>query len=325
MKTELIRIFDAIAEAGTIMLFRHVRVDGDCIGSTKGLKELILSTWPEKKVYIIDNERSDRLAFLGEDDAPVSDDVYASSLGIVIDVGNKERISNQKYKLCPTLIKIDHHIERDPYGDISWVEDYRSSACEMIAAFYEAFKGRLTLTPRAAECIFSGMVTDSGRFMNEGVSGDTMRLAGLMMDSGFDVERLYANLYLRDFEELKFKAAVYENMRMTPSGVVWIHVDRAMQEKFSLSFEAACSVVSSLSDIRGCLCWIAFIDAKDSEIRVRMRSRFAPINHIAENWRGGGHACASGATVYNTDEMKALIDEADAYIRSYKETHDGWI
>lgn len=318
-------IFDRIEAASSILLFRHIRIDGDCVGATKGLQEIIRRTWPEKTVLLIDDEHSDYLSFLGADDEPVPDDVYRQSLGVVIDVGNHERISNQKYVLCKELIKIDHHIERDPYGDLNWVEDWRSSACEMIAAFYDAFRNRLTLSVRAAECLYTGMVTDSGRFMYEGVSGDTMRLAGLMLDAGVNTETLYSHLYLRTFDELKFKAAIYENMQLTPNGVAWIHVSKEMQNRFGLTFETACTAISSLSDIRGVLCWLAFIDVDGGEIRVRLRSRFAAINPIAEKYHGGGHACASGATVYSPQEMDALIQDADEHIRRYKETHDGWM
>ena len=318
-------IFDRIQAAPSIMLFRHIRVDGDCVGATKGLQELIRQTWPDKRVLITDDEHSDYLAFLGPDDAPVPDEIYRESLGIVIDVGNHERISNQKYALCKEIIKIDHHIERDPYGDLNWVEDWRSSACEMIAAFYDAFRDRLTLSVRAAECLYTGMVTDSGRFMYEGVNGETMRLAGLMLDAGVNTETLYSHLYLRTFDELKFKAAIYENMQLTPNGVAWIHVSKEMQHRFGLTFETACTAISSLSDIRGVLCWLAFIDVDGGEIRVRLRSRFAAINTIAEKYHGGGHACASGATVYSSEEMNALIADADEHIRQYKETNEGWM
>ena len=318
-------IFDRIENADSIMLFRHIRVDGDCMGATKGLKEIIRQTWPDKQVFLIDNECSEYLAFLGEDDKEVTDEVYGRSLGIVIDVGNHERISNQKYQLCREVIKIDHHIERDPYGDLNWVEEDRSSACEMIAAFYEHFHERLKISKRAAECIYTGMVTDSGRFMYEGVTGDTMRLAGLMLDQGIDTETLYSHLYLRSFDELKFKAQIYENMQLTPGGVAWIYVTKDIQHKYGLTFETACASISSLSDIKGVLCWLAFIDTEDGEIRVRLRSRFAAINMIAEKYHGGGHACASGATVYSLEEMYALIQDADQHIQKYKETHEGWL
>ncbi len=325
MNATLTQIFDAIEKSSSIMLFRHRRIDGDCVGATKGLKGIIEATWPEKKVYIIDNERSEYLSFMGPDDEEVDDEVNKSSLGIVIDVGNAERISNQKYFLCSPIIKIDHHIEHEPYGDISWVEDYRSSACEMIAYFYSEFQDKLKISSQAATHIYTGMLTDSGRFQYEGVTGDTLRLAGLMLDQKIDMETLNAQLYMRDFDQLKFKAFIYENMCQTPGGVAYIHVTKEIQQHFGLNFESASSAISSLSDIKGILCWLAFIDAEGGEIRVRLRSRFAHINGIAEKYHGGGHACASGATVYSQDEMKQLIDDADKHISEYKKTHTGWL
>jgi phosphoesterase RecJ-like protein len=100
-----------------------------------------------------------------------------------------------------------------------------------------------------------------------------------------------------------------------------------MQERFNLSQENASASVSYLEGIKGALCWIAFIENNDAtqSIRVRLRSRFVHINTIAEKYRGGGHACASGATIYNMDELRALIADADALVKEYKETHEGWL
>ncbi len=321
------RILARIKANDRILIFRHRRVDGDCMGATKGLKEILRASFPEKDVRIIDDEHSEYLAFLGPDDEPVADDFYVSALGIAVDVADTDRISNQKFALCRELIKIDHHIDRNPYGDISWVEEDRSSACEMIADFYATFRDELTLTKWAATCIYTGMVTDSGRFMYEGVCGESMRLAGLLLDAGVNTEWLYANLYLKSFESLKFTAYIYEHMSVTENGVAYLLVDKAMQEKFGLNMESASTAISSLSGIRGCLCWIAFIETGDADdaIRVRLRSRFASINHIAEKYHGGGHACASGATVYSREEMNALLRDADAHIKHYKENNDGWL
>lgn len=320
-------ILDRIQEYQTIMIFRHIRLDGDCVGASKGLKAMLQATYPEKSIYIVDDQISDFLAFMGADDADVADAVYQNALGIVLDTGNEERISNQKYRLCRELIKIDHHINRTPYGDLVWVEEERSSACEMIAAFYAAFQTELTLTCRAATYIFTGMVTDSGRFRYKGVTGDTMRLAGMLLDLGIDTELLFAHLYLKDFDSLKFKSFVYDQMRLTPGGVASIYISRDAQMQFGLTFEEACSAISALEAIRGCLCWIAFIESGDGEgsIRVRLRSRFMTINAIAERYRGGGHANASGATVYSAEEAEALLLDADHAVREYKDTHEGWL
>ena len=319
------QILDKIKAYDSIMLFRHIRLDGDCVGSTIGLKALIKATWPEKQVLLIDDQQSDFLAFMNETDAEVPDEVYASSLGIVIDTATPQRISNPKYALCKELIKIDHHIERDPYADICWVEEERSSACEMIAVFYDTFKSELVMTQQAATSIYAGMVTDSGRFQYVEVTGDTLRYAGLMLDHGVDTTRLFAHLYLRDFESLKFKAYIYENMQRTENGVAYLYISREMMDRFQLTFETASASISYLDSIKGCLCWLAFIEAPDNAIRVRLRSRFVTINEVAENYRGGGHAFASGATVYGKDEVDALIREADERVRVYKENHDDWM
>jgi phosphoesterase RecJ-like protein len=58
---------------------------------------------------------------------------------------------------------------------------------------------------------------------------------------------------------------------------------------------------------------------------VRLRSRFVTVNQIAERYHGGGHACASGATVYSKKEVKALVNEADATLAKYKSENEGWL
>lgn len=321
------QILQKIQQYNTIMLFRHVRSDGDCVGATKGFKRILQLTFPEKAIYLIDAEISEYLSFLGPDDDEVADEVYAEALGIVIDTASESRISNKKYALCKELIKIDHHIPLESYGNIMWVEEERSSACEMIADFYATFRDVLKIDSEAATYIYTGMVTDSGRFKYEGVTGETMRNAAILLDVGIDTETLYANLYLDEYDYLKFKAHIYQAMQITENGVAYIYIDQAMRDNFGLSLEQASSCVNSLDSIRGAICWMAFIENNDSEgsIRVRLRSRFVQINPIAEKYHGGGHACACGATVYSKDEMEALLRDADAFVKEYKQTHEGWL
>lgn len=318
-------ILAKIKEYDRIMLFRHIRMDGDCVGATKGFQEILRLTFPEKEIYLIDSQQSDYLAFLGSDDPEVPEEMYENALGIVLDTGNTDRISNKKYTLCKELVKIDHHIPISPYGDPAWVEEERSSTCEMIAAFYHTFRNELKINRKAATYLYTGMVTDSGRFRFRSVTGDTLRLAGMLLDQGVDTDRLYANLYMEEYDFLKFKSHVYEKMEMTENGVAYIYIDRGMQERFALTLESASAAVGFLDSIKGCLSWIAFIENGDGSIRVRLRSRFVPINSVAEHFRGGGHDCAAGATVYSMDEVYALLQETDALIKEYKETHEDWI
>ena len=321
------QIFQKMKEYDRIMLFRHVRNDGDCVGATKGLKRILQLTWPEKEIYLIDADTAKYLEFMGPEDEPVADELYADALGIIIDTASESRISNKKYSLCKELIKIDHHIPLESFGDLMWVEEERSSACEMIVDFYATFRDELKIDSEAATYLYTGMVTDSGRFKYDGVSGDTLRNAAILLDVGVDTQTLFARLYLEAFEYLKFKAQIYERMQITENGVAYIYIDRAMQEEFGLSLEQASACVGTLDSIRGCISWMVFIETGDENgsIRVRLRSRFVHINSVAEKYHGGGHACASGATVYSREEVQALLADADAVVKEYKENNEGWL
>ena len=318
-------VLEKIKAYDKIIIFRHFRPDGDAIGSTKGMQRILQLSFPEKKVYLQNSDFSEYIAFLGAEDAPLDESEYADALGIVMDTATGDRVSNKKYTRCKEVIKFDHHIPVQSFGNYQWVEEERSSTCEMVAAFYNEFKDELKIDKQAATYIYTGMVTDSGRFRFRDVSGETMRLAGLMLEQGIDVDTIYAHLYLRDFDSFKFEAYVHKKMQITENGVASIFVSKKMQKKFNLSREEASNAVSYMDSIKGSLIWLAFIDNGDGSIRVRLRSRFVTVSELAEKYRGGGHACASGATVYNKAEMKALLKEADELLKNYKANNEGWL
>ena len=319
------RILDKIKQYDRIIVTRHFRPDGDAIGSSKGLARMLKLSFPQKEVYVINEDSSQYLAFLGGEDAPIEDDKYSDALVIVCDTATTDRISNKKFALAKEIVKIDHHIDVKPYGYLSWVEEERSSLCEMIADFWLTFKDELTLDKEGATYIFTGMVTDSGRFKFSSVDGETMRRAGALLDLGIDTEWIYANLNLDDFNVFKFEAYVYKKMKVTTDGVAYIYVDKAMQRKFKLTNEQASNVVSYLDSIKGAIVWLAFIENADGSIRVRLRSRFVTINTLAENYGGGGHDRACGATVHSKKEMKQMLSDANEIVKNYKENNTGWL
>ena len=318
-------ILDRIKAYDHIILFRHRRPDGDCLGASKGLQRILRLSFPGKVIDLPESDTSDYLAFLGPDDPALPDEAYQNALGIVVDTGDAERISNPKYALCRELIKIDHHPDRDAYAGLSWVEEHSASCCEMIAAFYTHFQQELCMDQQAAALLYTGIVTDSGRFRYPEVNGDTLRYAAALLDAGVDTQRLFAQLYLRDAASFRFQAYVYGHLQLTENGVAYLRIDAQTQQRFGLSFEDGSAAIGYLDSIRGCLCWLAFIDAPDDTIRVRLRSRFVAINTLAERHHGGGHAFASGATVYSKDEIQSLIAEADALVRDYKAEHSDWL
>lgn len=318
-------VLDKIKQYDKIVITRHSRPDGDAIGSTKGLCNALRLSFPNKDVRVINCDYSQHLAFLGSEDPQVDDSFYEDALAIIMDTATLDRVSNKKALLAKEIIKLDHHIEAESYGDVVWVEDYRSSVCEMVADLLKSFSNELRCDKQIATLVFAGMVTDSGRFQFAETSGDTLRLAGFLLDFGIDTTTLYANLYLEDFSFQKFKARVIENMDITKNGVAYTYVSQNMQKELSLSNEQASCSVGFMDKIKGSLIWLAFIENDDGSTRVRLRSRFVTVNQLAQKYHGGGHAFASGATVYSEDEMKALIEDADSLLGQYKSNNGGWL
>ena len=319
-------VLETIKKYDKIIVFRHFRPDGDAVGSTKGLGRILQLSFPEKEVILQNCDFSDYLAFLGAEDEMRDDEYYKDALGIVIDTATAARVSNQKFSLCREVIKIDHHIDVEAYGNLNWVEEERSSACELIAAFYNALRDELKIDTEAATYLYAGLVTDSGRFRFRSVSGDTMRLAGMLLDQGVNTDVLYANLYMKEFEEFKFEGFVLNNIQITENGVAYIHITKDVMAEYGITYEQASACVSYMDSIKNSLIWLAFIDSdKGDEIRVRLRSRFVTVNQIAEQYEGGGHACASGATVHSKEQMEELIALADKTLGEYKATNEGWL
>lgn len=319
------QILAQIEAHDTIILSRHTRPDGDAVGSSMGLAAILRATYPAKRVFVDSEDYSDYMAFLGDEGPHPTDEDYAHALVIVLDTGNVRRISNHRYAMGDTLVKIDHHIPDEPYGDIAWIEEEAPSCCELVVHLWMDHRDVLRSTPYAATCLYAGMVTDTGRFRFCGVGSDTFLCAAALLQQGIDLDTLYAHLYLDDYSVILARASLTAQIQRTPHGVAWLYLDQQQQAHYGLSREDASNTVSLMEKIKGSLVWLAFIENPDGSVRVRLRSRFVEVQPLAARYHGGGHACASGATVYSTEERMALIEEADRLVADYMATHHDWL
>ena len=310
-------IIEKIKNYDTIIIARHVRPDGDACGASFGLKYIIKESFPDKRVFVVNNDVTPSLEFLGEEEK-VSEDVYENALAVTVDCPTLSRVANEKITLAKELIKIDHPLEVEPFGDISWVESGRSSVCEMIADLaLSSFE--LKLTQRAAFCLYLGIVTDTDRFKFKSTSPETLRIAAKLRDVGVDVDEISSHIYLETQNFIKFKAYIYKKIKITRNGVASLYISRAMQEKFSLTSEEASDTVTFIQNIKGSQIWAVFIENTDDDnIRIKLRSRYVKVNELAEKYRGGGHANACGATLYSKREYIKFLREADRLLSKFK-------
>jgi phosphoesterase RecJ-like protein len=309
------RILNKIKEYNTIIIHGHKRPDGDCYGSQFGLKNLIQTSFPDKKVYVV-GEKSAFVDFVGQLDI-ISDETYRGALSIVVDTAVEDRISDSRYVMGTEIIKIDHHIPVDDYGIIRWVDTSFPSCAQMIAYFYYKFRDELKITLEGAIAMYTGIVTDTGRFRFRGVSELTHQLAGLMIAHGVDVEYIDGKLGIETLDMISLKGYVYSNF-MTANGFVYLRMTRDIIEKYNVTDEQAASMVGLLGGIEGFPVWALFIEYP-GEIRIRLRSNGPTIDQLANKYGGGGHAKAAGAKLNSWDEFPAFIKDVEEVVRVYKE------
>lgn len=311
MKT---KILEAIKQYDVIILHRHVRPDPDAYGSQMGLAEIIRASFPGKEVYSV-GQPEESLRFLGEVDM-IADEKYQDALVIVCDTANEERVSDRRYTSGKQLIKIDHHPNDDPYGDLLWVDTAASSCSEMIVDFYETFAAELTLNTTAARLLYAGIVGDTGRFLYPSTTEKTLRLAAKLVSFPFDRSAIYERLYELPRPIIQLSGYVLEHFEMDEYGAATVYLDDALLQKYAVDPRRASALVSILENVEGIRAWILFIQEGEF-IRARLRSKGPVINELAKEYHGGGHPLASGATIHSPSEVEAMTRKLSLLCQNY--------
>ncbi|MFC0270287.1 bifunctional oligoribonuclease/PAP phosphatase NrnA [Metabacillus herbersteinensis] len=301
------QILSTIQEYDTIILHRHVRPDPDAYGSQCGLAEIIKATYPEKNVYVA-GKGEPSLEFLYKMDK-ISDEQYEGSLVIVCDTANVDRVCDQRYTLGDKIIKIDHHPNEDPYGDLLWVETSASSVSEMIYELYlDGKESGLILPLKAAELLYAGIVGDTGRFLFPSTTNKTFRYASELIAEGIPFTKLYDELYRTKANVAKLSGYVLQNFHLNSSGAASMKLSKQLLEEYEVTASEASQLVGMLGNIDGVKAWVFFVEEED-QIRVRLRSKEIVINGLAKDYNGGGHPLAAGASVYTWEEADIVFSE----------------
>jgi bifunctional oligoribonuclease and PAP phosphatase NrnA len=303
------QILETIQQYETIIVHRHVRPDPDAYGSQCGLVEILKTSYPNKNIFAVGKEDPSLHYMSRLDD--VADEVFQEALIIVCDTANAERICDSRYKLGKKLIKIDHHPNEDPYGDLLWVDTTASSVSEMIYEFYLFGKDKgLKMSDEAARLLFAGIVGDTGRFLFPSTSEKTFMYAGELIHYHFSRTELFDKMYELDNNVIKLNGYILQNFEMRSNGVAKVVLSKEILSKFEVVPSEASLLVGTLGNVKGIKAWVFFIE-EDDQIRVRLRSKGPVINGIARNYNGGGHPLAAGASIYHWDEAEKVIKELD--------------
>ena len=303
-------LLNEIKNHQTIIIHRHKNPDGDALGSQLGLKCIIKENFPEKTVYVVGDSAGHYGFMDGSTMDEIADEVYTDALAIVLDTSARHLISDERYPAAHRTARMDHHIFVEKICDVEVTDTSYESCCGLVTDF--ALQCGLRLCPCCAKALYTGMITDSGRFRYDSTSSQTFRLASALMEQKFDTNEIYRNLYADDFSKIRLKAQFVLKIRFTDCNVAYIYTTKEELAELNVdTFTVSRGMVGTMSDIRGVDIWVNFTETEQG-VLCELRSSKYNINPIAVKYGGGGHAKASGATVASKEIAMQMLSDLDA-------------
>ena len=303
-------ILNEIKAHQTIIIHRHKNPDGDALGSQIGLKHILQENFPEKTVYAV-GDSAGHYSFMDDSTMDeIGDEVYADALAIVLDTSAPHLISDERYPTAHRTARFDHHIFVEKICDVEAVDTSFESCCGLITAF--ALACSLKLSPVSAKALYTGMVTDSGRFRYDSTTSQTFRMAAALLEQKPDTNDIYRKLYADDFAKIRLKAQFVLKIRFTDCNVAYIYTTKEEMDELNMdTFTISRGMVGTMADIKGVDIWVNFTETEQG-VLCELRSSKYNINPIAVKYGGGGHAKASGATVASKEIAMQMLGDLDA-------------
>ena len=306
LETEFKRLEELIAGSQTFFLAGHLNPDADTIGSMLAIASVLKRLGKQVRLFSQDPV-PDNLRFL-----PLIKSIrsrlpkarFDAAILLECSVPSRGGALEPVLKRCGKVVNIDHHKTSEFYGDINIVEPHSSSTAEIVYRLFHNMT--VNVTRREAACLYTGMVTDTGRFHFPATSPRTLEIASRLLETGFKFSRINDLLYsTKACEALKVLGRALESMEFKAGGKLSV---LTLTLKDFTDFEARSEHAENVINygMMPPAAKVAVMFREEAErISVTFRSRgHLDVSLVAKSFGGGGHRNASGC------RLKATLDEA---------------
>ncbi|GAB1475238.1 bifunctional oligoribonuclease/PAP phosphatase NrnA [Bacillota bacterium] len=298
--------------ANTILIFPHIQMDGDAMGSAAALCG-VLRKEGKRADILIEDKIPENLKFLNKDYCRQEAETVEPDVCIALDCSDPERVGKRFdiFKTGKKTAMIDHHTTALAFAETNYIDINASATGEIVMKLIKAMN--LSIGSETAEELFAAIVTDTGRFMYSNTSGATHIAAAELYETGMDHNRVAIEIYQKKrIEKVRLMNAIMSTMEIFAEGkgIIAVMLKQMLDETGAYSEETE-GMVEELRSIEGVEIAVFLKEEKDG-VKVTMRSKtFADVSAIAASFGGGGHKKAAGCTINSgIDDVKALITEA---------------
>lgn len=304
LKTNFKPLLNMINQHDNIILLRHQRPDPDALGAQLAMKEILQSIFPSKTIRAYGEDVPSLARNLGFMD-PL--ETLSEPLVIILDTANIERIDGELSN-AKAIVKIDHHPNSEPFGDINIVETSVSSTSELVYLLSHCWGYENEyINDESAKLLYMGIVGDTGRFLYDNTSKLTLRVASELKKFDFDATVIMNELSKTSIEQFRFTGYLINNFKLNEHGLLYAVVTKDILEAHNISPDEASLLINIFRDLEDVKVWFLAIE-DEGFYRVRLRSKNIVINDIADYFGGGGHPLASGVRARNVERIESIVD-----------------
>ncbi|MDO4942145.1 MAG: bifunctional oligoribonuclease/PAP phosphatase NrnA [Lachnospiraceae bacterium] len=288
-----------IEHAENIAVTGHIRPDGDCIGSCLGVYNYIKDNYPRKKVTVYLEPMAPEFRFLnGYDQVKHKTDDSIYDLFIVLDCSDETRIEPfaDLFKRAKESFCVDHHISNRGFCDDFMIDSGVSATCELLYQLFDEDK----ISFACAECLYTGIVHDTGVFKHSNTTRETMYIAGNLIAKGINTSHIIDDTFYRKtyLQNVIMGYALLESSLVMDGKIIYSFITKKWMDLYGVTGADLNGIIDQLRVTEGVEVAILGYEMNNLEFKVSMRSNdYVDVSKVASYFGGGGHIRAAGCTM----------------------------
>ena len=315
MEENMKSLDELFAGVKTAAIAGHIRPDGDCVGSCLATYNYITTYYPQIEVSLYLQPIPNIFKFMKNADKIISDCTADKEFDLFIaqDCGDLGRLGDaaKYFEHAKKTACIDHHISNQSFADENYIFPQASSASELV---FELIP-RERLTKEIAECIYTGIIHDTGVFKYSNTSRKTMEIAGKMMEKGIDFGTIIdGSFYKKTYMQSQILGrALLESITFLDGRCIFSVVRKKDMDFYGVDKSDLDGIVDQLRVIDGIECAIFLYETGIHQFKVSLRSNsIVDVSRIAAYFGGGGHVRAAGCTM--SGSVHDVVNNLSAHI-----------
>lgn len=320
----MLNLLELVRKAGSVAIAGHRRPDGDCVGACLGLYNYLIRETggnPQIDVYLEDIPES--VSFLKNAEKAFGKAAeQAYDLFITLDCGSIDRLgfTEAMFQRAAVTVNIDHHISNTKFAQYNYVEPEASSTCEVLYGFLEKEK----IEEATAECLYLGIVHDTGVFKHSNTSKKTMEIAGALLETGISSSKIIDDSFFRKtyLQNQILGRCLLESILLLDGKVIFSFVSQKIMQLYGAVPSDLDGIIDQLRVTEGVEAAILVREEGAQCYKVSMRSNGkVDVSKICCMFGGGGHKMAAGCTMNGSihDVANNLSLQIEHQIISYTE------